>query len=435
MNSFEFEPVDLPISYEASNWFFDLLPLNNSIPIKQDFFEIDIQEIQKAMGCTGAIDFAFAVDQYVLVAVCLKERKVATYRYQGAKGLCSLQTSNTSGTWIDVVGSVETTSWGGQKSSLRGRLESCLSPTCFLFVLTKENTLIKISIQLSDYSLIEEYSVTFNQRIKYKNILVGSKPQPMMSKKKQPDNAVYLWAPSNKILQNWHLYSDGTGELHREVRIKRPRWTTKEGAPEVEYDFQALTMCVDEMEDSVVCADRTNHLLFECSLKTSHSEVLCGQGKPGQSKENTKTPLAFLNAPCAPLVLRPVEFISLDQFETSAKDVITAEKSKNKSYGKKPRLILVCDAGNHAVRKIWQFPASPQARDRAKLNRIYTMLSESKIAGCTGGLLGLHCGEPRRLFIGPSGRLTVTTSSSVYIVASHVTVYEERTSDGMSADS
>jgi len=418
MISFEFEPANLPISYEASNWFLDLLPLNNSISMRREFFKIAIREIQEAMGCTGTIDFVFAVDQDVLVAVCLKERKVATYRYKDDRRLCSLYSSNTVGAWIDAVGSVEATFWGGRDNSI--------SLTCSLFVLTRENTVIKISVHPSNYSLIEEYSVTFDQQIKYKNILPGSKPQIPISQKKQPDNAVYLWAPGNKILQNWYLYSNGTGELHREVRIKRPKWTAKEGSPEVAYDSQALTMCVDEMEDSVICADRTNHFLFECSLKTSHSEILCGQGEPGCPEENTKTPLAFLNTPCSPLVLRPAEFISTDRFEPSAKEVITAERSKIKAYGKKPRMILVCDAGNHAVRKIWQFPASPQARDRARLNRIYTMLSESEIAGCKGELLGLHCGEPKKLFIGPSGRLTVTTNSSVYILAPCVSADEEK---------
>lgn len=246
---------------------------------------------------------------------------------------------------------------------------------------------------------------------------------------------VYLWAPGIKILQDWHLYSSGTGELQREVRLKQPKWTAKESAPVIAYDSQALTMCVDEMEDSVICADRTNHLLFECSLRTSHSEVLCGQGEPGCPEENTKAPLAFLNAPCAPLVLRPMEFISFAQFSPYAKRVIGAEKTKSRSYGRKPRMILVCDAGNRAVRKIWQFPASPQAEDLANLNRIYTLLSESEIEGHGGELLNLHCGAPKRLFIGPSGRLTVTTDSFVYIFASHFTIQEERIRDSMNPDS
>ncbi len=376
MGPFEVETGRFPICYEASNWFFDLLPLNDLITTKRDFLQITIREIQAAMGCTAAIDAVFAVDQNVLVAICLKERKIAAYRYQGTRGLCSLHTSSTGGAWIDAAGSVEAIPWSG----------SVILP--YFFVLTKENTVIKISVQPATYSFIEEYIVTFDQQIKYKNILLGSKPQLWMSQREQPDNAVYLWAPGNKILQNWHFYSSGTGKLQQEVRIKRPKRTVAEGAPEVVYDPHALTMCVDEIEETVICADRVNHLLFECSMKTSHSEVLCGQGEPGCPEENTKTPLAFLNAPCAPLVLRPAEFISLDQFSTFSKDVITAEKKpKGKSYAKRPRMILVCDAGNRAVRKIWQFPDSPQAQDLAKLNRIYTMLSESEIAGCTGELL------------------------------------------------
>ena len=425
MNPSGFEPTNLSISYEASNWFFDLLPLNNLIAVQREFLKVDMQEIQKAMGCKEAIDFVFAADQYVLVAVCLKERKVATYRYQEGRKLCFLHTSNIGGAWIDAVGSAKKEYWRGS--------EGPSSLVCFLFVLTRENTVIKISVQPSNYSLIEEYSVTFDQQIKYKNILLDNKPQMLINPKKQPKNAVYLWVPSNKVLQNWYLYNDGTKELQREVRIKRPKWTAKEGTPEVVYDPQALTMCVDEIEGSVICADRTNHILFECSLKTSHSEVLCGQGEPGCLEENTKTPLAFLNAPCAPLVLRPMEFISLEQFSPFAKNVLSAEKSKNKhySYGKKPRMILVCDAGNHAVRKIWQFPDSSQAQDMAKLNRIYTMLGESKIMGCSGELLGLHCGQPKRLFIGPSGRLTVTTSSSVYIFAPEFVVVEEKIAESL----
>lgn len=417
MDPFEFEPTNLPISYQSSNWFFDLLPLNSSITEKGEFSKIDMRQLQEDMGCTETIDFVFAVDQHALVAVCLKERKVATYRYQGDQGLCNLYTS-TGGTWVDAVGSVEAQSWS--------RLEDSLHLTCLLFVLTKENTVIRISVRPPSYALTEDYRVAFYQNVKYKNILLGSKPQARINEKRRPTDVVYLWAPDNKIMQEWHRYSNGTVELQREVRLKPPKWTAKESTPAIAYDSQALTMYMDEMEDSVICADRTNHLLFECSLRTSHSEILCGQGESGCPEENTKAPLAFLNAPCAPLVLRPMEFISSDQFSPFAKRVIAAEKTKTRSYGNKPRMILVCDTGNRAVRKIWQFPASPQAEDMANLNRIYTLLSESEIKGHGGELLNLHCGEPKRLFIGPSGRLTVTTDSFVYIFASHFAIQEER---------
>ena len=424
MNPFEFNSF-LPISYQASNWFFDLLSLNNSIVVNREFLKIPMRELQEAMGCKNAIDYVFAMDQHVLVAVCLKERKVATYRYKGNQGLCSLWTS-TEGAWVDAVGSVATL----DSSSLKGPW----SLPCFLFVLTKENVLIKISVQ-PGYTLDEDYRVTLYQNVKYKKILIGSKPQIRMDEKRRSTDAVYLWVSRNKILQDWHLYSDGTGKLQREVRLKQPKWAEKEDSPAVAYDPEALTMYIDEIGDSVICADRTNHLLFECSLRASHSEVLCGQGKPGSPEENTKTSLAFLNAPCAPLVLRPMEFIDSDQFGTFAKGVIGAEKTERGSYGRKPRMILVCDAGNHAVRKIWQFPNSPQAEYLANLNRIYTLLSESEIEGHEGELLNLHCGEPKGLFIGPSGRLTVTTDSFVYILASQFTIQEERTYSSMASDS
>lgn len=426
MDPFEFDFNSfLPISYQASNWFFDLLSLNNSIAVNREFLKIPMRELQEAMGCKKAIDYVFAMDQHVLVAVCLKERKVATYRYKGNQGLCSLWTS-TEGAWVDAVGSVETT----DSSSLKGHWSLPYS----LFVLTKENVLIKISVQ-PGYALTEDYRVTFYQNIEYKKILIGSKAQTHMDEKRKATDAVYLWVPRNKILQNWYLYGDGTGKLQREVRLKQPKWTEKENSSTVAYDPEALTMCVDEIENSVICADRTNHLLFECSLRTSHSEVLCGQGKPGSPEENAKTPLAFLNAPCVPLVLRPMEFIDFEQFSPFTKEMIGAGKTESRVYGGKPRMILVCDAGNHAVRKIWQFPASPQARDLANLNRIYTLLSESEIGGHEGELLNLNCGEPKALFIGPSGRLTVTTDSFVYILASQFTIKEERVLDNVDPES
>lgn len=428
MNQHDFEAFYLPISYQASNWFFDLLPLNRSSAVDPEFLKIDMRDIQRAMGCASAVDFVFAVDEDVLVAVCLKERKAATCRYREGCKICGLYTSSNGAAWLDVVCSVEARSWG--------RREASISLTCFLFVLTKENTVIKISVQPSSYSLVEEYRVFLNRQVNYKKILLNTKPQIQINEKNRvPNDTVYLWAPVNKVLQSYNLYRDGTGELQREVRIKRPKWTVQEGSPEIAYDPQALTLYVDEMEDSVICADRTNHLLFECSLKTSYSEVLCGQGKPGCPEENMKTPAAFLNMPCAPLVLRPGEYISLDKFDTFAKTVVTAEKVKQKPYGKRPRLILVCDAGNDAVRKIWQFPSSQQAQDLAKLNRIYTLLSKSEIEGCTGDLLGSLCGKPKGLFIGPSGRLTVTTDSSVYILAAHIVIYEDRTYNSIPSDS
>jgi len=86
----------------GSNRFLDLLPLNNLISVRREFLKIAIRELQEATGCAGTIDFVFAAGQYVLAAVCLKERKVAAYRYQGGRRLCSLYTSNTAGcglTW------------------------------------------------------------------------------------------------------------------------------------------------------------------------------------------------------------------------------------------------------------------------------------------------------------------------------------------------
>lgn len=398
------------INYDVSDWFNDLLPLKDGLIWQDDseFFKIPMAELKRAVETQKDIDFVFTLDHYTLVTVCLKERKIDTYYYRERQRVCTYKGKDTEN-WLDVSCSVQ----------LIKQTQIPFSQTHFLFVLMEGGGLIKISVHPTSYRIVEEYRFVMDHGQQYKKILVCDSENTIHF----ISDSVYLWAPAKKMLRRYTLFENSDAKieakLEREVRIKPPKYACDGKVSEIPYDPKALTLCIDRKANSVICADRINHILFECSLRDSDSKIICGRGIFGRSVDNTDASMAFLNAPCAPLVLRPQEFIPIAHFSLSAKKMISAGTSWL------PRLILVCDTGNCAIRKIWQFPTGTQMMDLSGLNRMYTLLGyfedqpEAK-------LLQECFSEPKALFLGPQGRLTITTATCTYILAAKAVVLEEK---------
>ena len=421
MNKIDFE-MPCPVEYRVSGWLHDYLPLRRGLTVRDgEVLEIPVDDIKKAMNCRGGIDFAFVLDENVFVAVSLLGRCIATYRYRTNPGLCDLYRAEDGEPWVDAACSLR-----------NGRAVYELSS---LFLLTKKNRIIKLSIHHGHYRPSFEYDVQIEQSQEYQRILVCAVPKS--SSMGPTDATVYLWAPKKRMLQMFNLFRGGgraesKAELNREVRVKRPKLLQDGQMTEFDYDPHALTVYMDEQSHSVLCADRSNHILFECFLNYSESRLLCGQGIPGRSGENVETPAALLSAPCAPLVVRPWEYIDINMFDVGTKDLIKATKD-----GALPRVVLVCDGGNRAVRKIWQFPDHNMAQDLANLNRFYTLLGYDAERGGPGAeLLNIRCGRPKALFVGENGQLAVTTDKTVYVLISGNVQAEENCVKGkLSSDS
>lgn len=398
------------INYDVSDWFNDLLPLKEGLIWQDDseLLKIPMVELRNAIGTKGNIDFVFTLDHHVLVTVCLKEHKIDTYYYR-EKQKVSTYIGENSKNWLDVSCSVQ----------MVKQKRFPFSQSYFLFVLAEDGNIIKISIHPTSYKIFEEYRFAADNGQQYKKILMSESENALPF----TSDPVYLWSPAKKMLRRYTLYENSDGKieskLEREVRVKPPKRTYNGNVSEMAYDPEMLTMCLDKKGNSVICADRTNHILFECSLRDSDSRIICGQGMPGCSMENTDASLAFLDTPCAPLVVRPQEFIPISHFAPSAKKMISAGTSWL------PRLILVCDAGNCVVRKIWQFPNGTQMMDLAGLNHMYTLLGYVE-DHLEMSLLRERFREPKALFLGLQGRMTVTTATCVYILAARAVVLEEK---------
>ena len=84
----------------------------------------------------------------------------------------------------------------------------------------------------------------------------------------------------------------------------------------------------------------------------------------------------------------------------------------------------MCDVGNQAVRKLWQFPDDPQVHDLAGHDKVYTLVCDS---GGKDALRRLSCQNPKGFYVNTSGVLTVTTEDFAYIITSAGVLPEVRT--------
>ena len=420
------------ISYCASNWCYDLMQLKNPpTDVKQCVHTVcweDIANASKGAAMQPKFDKTFAISNQVLLAVQLSEKRVVSISYscpppQSQFIFNQFQYPN-SGKWIDAACITD-----GFKTKLEGRYDFSI------YILTDQNELIVFNMQPYSNMLQKPYHIAINSKHQYTKLIDCNSGEINSF---GANNRLYLWTPKKKMLQQFEikLYSarermirsipencQGIAEpvSYMAFKIKAP----KLNGVELPYDGTALALSVDGHRNSVLCADAQNHVLFECTLGSSNSTILCGLGKPGcMGKEGTNTWAAPLNTPCAPMVFRPQEFVSQDQFTSFSWNIL--------NVGADPRIVLLCDSGNQAVRKIWQFPKTSHADDLSDLNRIYTLLrqDENEQPKRKKELLQLPCNDPKALYVNPCGILTVTTADCAHILCSTVAAIDERAVDG-----
>lgn len=420
------------ISYDPSKWCYDILPLNNERELQPgSLTEIWLQDILKEAKYpvdTIQIDRVFAINMEILIAVSMGSRIVMAYHYSGTKFNYPVYECPYNEGWLDVacVASKGYQAFGN-------------APSFSLSILTEGNQILNLEMRPDSNTFTQAYRVAINSRHQYTKLLFRE-PQ-REDGTKQP--VFYLWAPKRRILQQFAVaLQDGKAQSGRggpddlqgsanpipstEVKIRNPRLEGRE----IPVDGASLSLWIDSRKDTVLCADAGNHILFECGMKVSSSEVLCGRGEPGCSGENTQSQQAYLSSPCFPLVYRPQDYVEKERFAPSAKNILGVEQAG------RPRLILLCDVGNQAVRKIWQLPDHPQAQDLANFDQINTLLRNTAEQGTTQPLLRSPCINPKALYVNPCGLLTVTTEHFAYVIASYSAVPEQNTTDsGVSGSS
>lgn len=411
------------ISYKPKDWLCDLLPIKEGVTTGDgELIKIPILDIQNSVTGLNSIDRVFALDQNVLVAISLKMRTIITWQYTQPYKVYQILHVENSGEWLDVACSIK---------NISGLRINPARPNNFSYsivVLAEKDTILKFSINSFSFKISTEYKVSLDRAQNNTKILLQNRFSQYPPYYAPYYDAIYLWAPEKRMLRefniNYETIRGGDTEVQlkqvKEIKIRRPQNTDNPMSSEFDYDPYNTSLCLDEKDNSVVCADRTNHIIFECSLKNSESEIICGNGLSGCSEENMDTSEALIDSPCNPVVLRPLDYIPKDLFGAYAKGVFDAGKNM-----KKPRLILFCDSGNNAVRKIWQFPACPQARDLSRINRIYTLLGD-KGHDDARELLSTQCNSPTALFLGLQGRLTVKTKEYIYIITAGVVLTEEK---------
>lgn len=425
------------ISYRASDWCYDLMQLKQTPPdvgqyIQTVYWKEIINSIDKSQRNVKLSDFdkAFAISGQALIAVNLSTKLMVAFSYVAKEPYIFGQfCSSGSEKWIDAM--CITSDF---KKANQSRYNFSI------YVLTDQNQLIVFMIEPYSNTFRNHYYIPINSKHQYTKLVSCESGEINMS---GDDSRLYLWTPKKKMIQQFEvkLYSQkeyanlslpedchGIAEPvpHTAVKIKPPKLNSME----LSCDGVALTLCIDVHRNSVLCADSQNHILFECSLEPSslsNSTLLCGLGKPGIMKEDTDTWVNPLNAPCAPMVYRPQNYVQQDQFASFSWNMLNA--------GADPRIILLCDSGNQAVRKIWQFPKTSHADDLSNLNRIYTLLQKVETASYENELLRLPCNNPKALYVNPCGLLTVTMADCAYILRSAVSTIEERAAESDNSSS
>lgn len=391
------------ISYEPSKWCFDMLNLRNEEELEAG----RIKTVQYEDLCPGegevCFDRVFAISLDVLMAVHLESRRIVTYHYDGQKFPYGEFRGEGGERWLDAVCAA---------SYNRGNLTALYDFS--LLILTEGGRLLLIELEAASNKLVCTHDMAINSRRQYTKILLEGPCQ------NQDPMQIYLWEPQRKILQQFELLLDQETAQpvpFTEFKIKNPKLDGKE----LGINGYDLTLSLDGENHSVLCADRDKHILFECGMRRYTPDVLCGQGIPGPAEEHVPTKQAYLAAPCAPMVYRPQDFVEKGRFTPSTKNILgVAEKGR-------PRLILVCDAGNGAVRKIWQFPNHPQALDLAGFDQINTLVGMLPRTGRYRPTLCRSCENPKALYVNPLGLLTVTMEHSAYVIAAYHVGPEQKT--------
>lgn len=414
------------ISYHPSKWCHDMLPLQDEDNLQSGrLVKIKLQDIlnsAKLYTDHVQIDHVFAINLDVLIAVSLKSNLVISYRYSEFNHLYHVYNPPHTEKWLDVV-------CISSKDPGSGNYRT---PHIFsLLLLTEDQKIICLEMRQDSNKFVETNRVAISSKHKYTKLLLRE-PCPG---DRSDQLSYYLWSPKRKMLQQFEFglsnhnisnendrYADCcVGKAipipYSEVKIRNP----KLDGQEILIDGFALTLSIDAQNNSVLCADAKNHILFECKMKLSASEILCGRGMPGASEEHMQSKDAYLSSPCTPLVFRPQDYVEKERFSLSSKNILGATQAG------RPRLILICDPGNQAVRKIWQFPNSPQAQDLANFDQINTLICDVVKRMPQEPLLQLFCDNPQGLYVNPCGLLTITTEGYAYIIASYSALPEQKT--------
>jgi len=404
------------ISYYPSKWCYDLLPLQDAGNLREG--KLITIEVNRRAGPDASdgklskaiqnVDKVFAISLEVAIFVSMSSRQVVAYNYKQKFNYPIYKCQYTE-KWRDVI-CVASRSSGTYRSS----------PIFSLLILTESSKIIKLEMRQDSMTFVEVCRISINSRHEYTQLLLYEPPQ----EDGPGEPLLYLWTPKRRMIQNFTIVLDndssmpltGKAELTpgKEIKIRNPELNGET----VQVDGSALSLSIDSQKGTVLCADRDHHILFECQMQTSGSTVLCGQGKPGRSEENAQSKQAYLHSPCAPLSYYPQDYVEKSRFSTEAKETLSVKRPGF------PRIILLCDAGNQAVRKIWQFADSPQAHDLAGYDRMCTLICDSD---SKSPLLQLPCEGPKALYVNPCGILTITTDRYAYIIASHGALPEQRT--------
>lgn len=414
-----FEAIN-EISYTPSKWCFDMLNLQNEDALQPgaltivQYADFWSSTATKPTKSTAFFDRVFAISLDTLIAVNFDAQLVVTYHYTEPCYQYANYKIQDTHKWLDVVcaASYSSKNYG--------------NPYTFsLFILTEGGKIITLELNSDSKKFVRTHDITINSKHRYTQILLVD-PHKACG---QDSYRIYLWTPQRKILQQFEIDFGATSSANdsqgiaqpvplTEVKIRNPRLDGQE----IAIEGCNLTLAIDYKNSSILCADCKNHILFECSMKSSQTEVLCGRGIPGKAAENTPSKAAYLSSPCFPLVFRPQEYVEKGRFSMSAKNILGAS---NKA---RPRLLLVCDPGNDAVRKIWQFPNSPQALDLANFDQINTLVGElPERSRHLDATLCIPCVNPRALYVNPCGLLTITTEKCAYIIASYSVIPEQKT--------
>lgn len=408
------------ISYTPSKWCFDMLSLQNEgtlqpgkltiIPYTDFWNDMEDKPIKPVIS----FDRVFAISLDTLIAVNFGEQLIVTYHYTDPYYQYANYKMQDACKWLDVVcaASYSSKNYG--------------NPYSFsLLILTEDGKIITLELDSNSKKFVRTHDITINSKHRYTQILLCD-PHETCG---QDLSHIYLWTPQRKILQQFKITFGATSSVKdsqdiaqpvplTEIKIRNPRLDGQELA----IEGCNLTLAFDYKNNSILCADCKNHILFECSMKSSQTEVLCGRGTPGKAEENTPSKAAYLSSPCFPLVFRPQDYVEKGRFTMSSKNILGASDKG------RPRLLLLCDPGNDAVRKIWQFPNSPQALDLANFDQINTLAGElSQRSKYADVALCSPCVNPSALYVNPCGLLTITTEKCAYIIASYSVIPEQKT--------
>jgi hypothetical protein len=385
-------------SYRYNNWNADLLELkNNDLTPKDPILRISFENINGLVDEITEQDNAYLINEDIAVIVLLHKNKILVINCSTC-AIIFQYIEDTSSVWLHSVLHREKIALNSIVKNRKNDIRSSI------FILSTKGI---INYQLRhDYSVSKANEYKFQTNSSYKSMNIVNEPQGGSF-----DYSVYMLLRDKHIIHKAHFHEE-TVRIVDEIKIKLPK----------ENELCDLYFSMDDVANSAIIADKGNNTIYECLIRNGKCTVISGNTDNAYKEEAEATNVSLMH-PLSPVIYRIQSFVSKNiRFTEYSLNVINSDKS-----GIYPRLLLFCE--HNSIKKIWQFPNTTDALDRAGISRIYTLMGKNQTANnideYSHPLLFQDVNKPNGIHISSTGDLIIKCFDELIILRSGISAAEK----------